>query len=146
MLFDVERFADVSEEIKPLLERHYEEISLSKNFPLQPNWALYEKLDSDGKLCIVTAREEGLAGYAIFLVVPHLHYQTMKIAQNDVVFIDQEHRKGTTGIKLIAYAEHVLEGLGVNKIFWHVKKDHDWGAILARRGYVGEEVNWAKSI
>ena len=145
--FAVERYAGVVGEIKPLLERHYEEISANRQFPLLPDWLAYERLDAQGKLNIVTARLDGvLIGYSVFFVVRHVHYQSMTVAQSDIVFIDKPHRQGSTGLKLIAASEKALLAAGVNKVVWHVKTDHDWGAILERRGYSPEETIWTKMI
>jgi GNAT superfamily N-acetyltransferase len=151
IVFRVERYADVIAEIRPLLERHYEEIAAYKQFPLQPDWATYIALDRQGKLLIVTARQKDmrdplgtLIGYAIFLVVHHLHYTTQKLAVNDLLFLDKPYRRGSTGIKLITAAEAALAERGVDKVQWHVKPAHDWGKLLERRGYVPDETIWAK--
>jgi GNAT superfamily N-acetyltransferase len=148
--YTVERYRDVVNEIQPLLARHYEEISTNRGFPLLPDWDTYARLDAQGKLNIVTvrdmARDRQLIGYSIFLVVMHLHYQSMKLAQSDIIFIDKPYRRGRTGLGLIDASEQALRALGVNKVCWHVKQNHDWGAILARRGYFGEEINWSKLI
>jgi hypothetical protein len=153
--FRVERYADVADEIKPLLEKHYREISASKQFPLLPDWASYQRMDAQGKLNIVTARDyqetprgngDALIGYSVFFVVKHIHYQSMRVAQADIIFIDKPYRRGSTGLKLIAASERALLEAGVNKVIWHIKTDHDWGAILARRGYSSEEVIWTKTI
>jgi hypothetical protein len=143
--FAAEAYATVVDEIKPLLERHYEEIAVHKQFPLQPDWARYEAVARLGKLVIVTARHgKNLVGYAVFLVSQHLHYTTQRLAANDVIFIDKPYRLGSAGIRLIAESERILAGAGVNKVMWHVKPLHNWGPILERRGYGTEEIIMAK--
>jgi|SRR5580692_3148420 GNAT superfamily N-acetyltransferase len=147
IVYAAETYKSVIGEIIPLLERHYEEIALHKEFPLMPDFDKYEHLHDGSKLAIVTAREDlKLIGYAVFFVVVNAHYQTMTVAANDIIFIDKPYRTGMTGIRLIAESEKHLRMLGVNRITWHVKPTLDWGKILERKGYAAEEVVWAKML
>jgi hypothetical protein len=38
----------------------------------------------------------------------------------------------------------MLKQIGVTKAVWHIKFDHDWSAILRRRGYVSEDFTVGK--
>jgi len=44
--------------LKHLLDLHYEEISLIKEFPLNPQWDIYEKMDEAGKVKVILCKEE----------------------------------------------------------------------------------------
>ena len=65
----------VVEDIKPLLEEHWEEVALNKDkIKINPDWEAYFSLESQGKLDIFTARDEGvLVGYFVVFVYPHIH-------------------------------------------------------------------------
>jgi hypothetical protein len=38
----------------------------------------------------------------------------------------------------------MLRERGVVKLVWHIKPEHDWSAILARRGYTPVETTYGK--
>src|SRR4051812_26390781 len=99
MEFQCESYAGVLEEIKPLLDLHWNEIASHKErFLLEPDWKKYEALANNGVMRIFTARENGaLIGYAIFFVTPHLHYKKMIIAKNDITYLCPDFRKGSAG-------------------------------------------------
>jgi GNAT superfamily N-acetyltransferase len=141
ILLATENFAGVRDEIEPLMRQHYEEIALYKDrIPLAPDWGRYRHMEETQSLAVYTAREDGaLIGYSVFLLSYHLHYVHTLVAANDVLFLDRDHRKGSTGIKLIKHSEQELKKLGVERIMWHVKFDHDFRAILHRLGYADEE-------
>lgn len=142
MEFATENFSSVFEEIKPLIARHYEEIALYReHVPLAPDWGRYRYMEQTKSLAVYTARDAGaLVGYSVFLLSYHLHYVHTLVAANDILYLAPEHRRGTTGIKLIRHSENDLRRRGVKRIMWHVKCDHDFRAILHRLGYADEEV------
>ena len=109
-------------EIMPILEEHYEELCVTKDFPLMPDYAAYGRLDTAGMLRCVTVRQNGeLIGYIIFIVQPHLHYMTCKTAFEDIYFLRKEYRLGRVGIRMFQFAEEVLKKDGVNRVIMHTK-------------------------
>lgn len=139
----IELFSDkFIEEIKPLLELHYEELTLHKeHIKLNPDFARYKTLADAGIVKIITARDQGhLVGYSIWIVNTNLHYQDAKMANNDVLFLHPDYRKGRTGIKLIKESERILKDQGVIKILWHIKHAKDFRNILYRLGYADEDI------
>jgi hypothetical protein len=129
------------EDIKPLLELHYQELTLNKeHIKLDPDWHKYSILAKNKSLVVITARDQGkLVGYSVFFITNHLHYQQNKMANNDVLFLHEDYRKGTTGIKLIKESEKALKDLGIIKILWHIKFAKDFRKILYRLGYHDED-------
>jgi GNAT superfamily N-acetyltransferase len=144
--FSVERYADVIGEIKPLLEMHYEEIaSFRDKIPLDPNYEKYETLDAQGILLIITARRAAqLVGYSIFFILPHLHYQSTRVASNDIIFLLPDERSGGTGIRLIRESERIVRERGAQFVSWHIKPVNDFSPLLERMGYVRHEIIMAK--
>ena len=133
-------------EVDHLLNLHYQELTLNKDkVKLNPMWSAYQDLETLERFFVYTAREDGeLVGYSAFFVNHHLHYAELKVAINDVLFLHPDHRKGTTGIKLLKFCEKSLKDLGVNKLCWHCKLDTSLIPILKRLGYGTEEVSMAK--
>lgn len=146
--FGVERYSQVNEDIKELIKLHYDEIAVNKeDIPLDPDWDRYKLLDDKGLIMIITARDEGkLVGYSIFFISNHLHYKSTVYANNDLLYLHPDYRKGLTGIKLIKTSEIYLKQRGVAKIMWHIKFNKDFRILLHRFGYVDEDVIVGKII
>ncbi len=120
--YAVEDPATFVEELKEVIPLHYDELCVTKDFPLMPDYEGYGRLYVAGLLRCITARDEnGLVGYAIFIVQPHLHYKSCKTAFEDIYFLIKEHRLGRTGIRLFQFAEEALRADGVNRIIMHTK-------------------------
>lgn len=130
----------------PLLDLHYDELTLNKDVvKLDPMWSEYAALEMMGRFVVFTAREDGkLVGYSAFFINKHIHYASLIAAQNDVLFIHPEFRRGTTALKFIDYCESMLQVLGARKVTYHIKFSLDWRPVLHRRGYSDEEVMCAK--
>lgn len=132
---DCDPFAFV-EEMKILFPLHYEELCVTKDFPLTPDYDAYKRLADAGMLrCITVRANEEMIGYAIFIVQPHLHYMTCKTAFEDIYYIRPDFRKGRVGIRLFKYAEDVLQRIGVNRIIMHTKIHMDNSRLFEYLGY-----------
>ena len=137
MKFALENLGKVKEDIKPLIEEHWEEIALDKGaIKLNPDWDAYGAYDFIGSLRVYTARENGqLMGYFVVLVSKSLHYKDHTFANNDIIFLKKEARQGLTGLKLIKYAIHKLEAEGVSKIHINTKIHQPFDVVLERLGF-----------
>jgi hypothetical protein len=132
---DCDPFAFV-EELEKLFPLNYEELCVTKDFPLAPDYDAYRRLAEAGMLrCITVRADEEVIGYAIFIIQPHLHYRTCKTAFEDIYFIRKEYRKGKIGIRLFQYAEQVLKGIGVQRIIMHTKVHLDHSRLFEYLGY-----------
>jgi GNAT superfamily N-acetyltransferase len=132
---DCDPFAFV-EELKELFPLHYEELCVTKDFPLAPDYDAYKRLAEAGMLrCITVRADDEVIGYAIFIIQPHLHYMTCKTAFEDIYYIRPDYRKGRIGIRLFKYAEEVLKGIGVNRIIMHTKIHMDNSKLFEYLGY-----------
>jgi GNAT superfamily N-acetyltransferase len=132
---DCDLFAFI-EELKELFPLHYEELCVTKDFPLVPDYDAYKRLANAGMLrCITVRADEELIGYIIFVVQPHLHYMTCKTAFEDIYYIHPDFRKGRVGIRLFKYAEEVLRSIGVNRVIMHTKIHMDNSKLFEYLGY-----------
>jgi GNAT superfamily N-acetyltransferase len=142
-----ERYSDVlAREFVPLLNWHWQEIANDKDrIPLDVNFEAYKKLDSEGKIVILTARDDKrLIGYSIFFLVRSPHYKGTLVGMNDVLYLDPEYRRGSAGSRLIAESERVMREMGVVKITWHVKLVNGLQRILEAKGYKVDEIMMGK--
>lgn len=148
LTFAREQFQKIFDEMLPLIEAHYQEIAWRQDqIPLAVDYDRYCQLADAGILMCFTARKgRWLVGYAVFMVMPHLHYNTTKMAINDVVFLAQAYRNKGEGAALIEFSEKELKALGCQVVTLHVKPQLDWGPLCANMGYeLGDRI-WMKWI
>jgi GNAT superfamily N-acetyltransferase len=123
-------------DLKKLIQANYEELCVTKEFPLLPDYDAYERIAKTGNItCIVCVDKDEVVGYAIFLIQPHLHYKTCLTAFEDIYYLKPEYRKGRTGIKMFKFAEDVLRSAGVNRIIFHTKIHLDNSKLFEYLGY-----------
>jgi GNAT superfamily N-acetyltransferase len=123
-------------ELEQIFPEHYEELCVTKDFPLDPDYDAYRRLAQAGMLRCITCRMGGdLIGYIVFTIQPHLHYRSCKTAFEDIYYVKKEFRKGRIGIKLFQYAEKVLKEHGVNRIIMHTKIHLDNSRLFEYLGY-----------
>jgi GNAT superfamily N-acetyltransferase len=144
MKYQRESFAEVIEDIKPLLAKHYQEIcAFPDKLKLNPDYDKYIALDEIGCLHVVTAREESkLIGYMVTFIAPHIHYQDTVQGINDILYVSESHRGTTTGYKLFKAAMKELKKEGVELLSMHMKKKHEFRRLLAGLGFQGTEEIW----
>jgi GNAT superfamily N-acetyltransferase len=136
LTFRTETLSQAKADGEPLLRRHWQEIAHYQDIPYAPMWDRYEMLEASGMLRIYTARLDGqLVGYCVFTVMFNIHYGSSLEANEDVLFLAPEQRKGRVGIRLIKFADELLRSEGVQVVRRHVKLAHDFGAIYQRLGY-----------
>lgn len=124
------------DELESLFPEHYEELCVTKDFPLEPDYESYRNISRAGMLRCITCRiDDQLIGYIVFIVQPHLHYKSCKTAFEDIYYIKKEYRRGRIGIKLFQYAEKVLKQFGVNRIIMHTKIHLDNSRLFEYLGY-----------
>jgi GNAT superfamily N-acetyltransferase len=147
--FQRETIESVIEEIRPLLEKHWQEVAHYPDVPLVPNWNAYEHLQALGALRIYTGRDDGrLIGYSVFTVHPGVHYATSLEADEDLLFVSPEHRKGRFGLQLMQFAESELaaEDVQLVKRRTKVAERLNFGALLERMGYEPIDVIYGKRL
>ena len=77
--------AEFIEALREILPEHYDELCVTKDFPLMPDYEAYGRLHIANMLRCITVREDNaLIGYAIFIVQPHLHYKSCTTAFEDI--------------------------------------------------------------
>ena len=135
--YQQEFLATARPDAQKLLEAHWEEIALNKGkIALNPDWEAYEALEGSGKLKIFTARDDDrLIGYFVVIVGVNLHYKDHVFAVNDILYLDKEHRKGRTGLKLIKFAEKCLKEDGVSVLSINTKVHKPFDSLMEYMGF-----------
>jgi hypothetical protein len=129
-----------------LLEAHYQELTLHKEVvKLNVDWEKYSLMEKRGMLMSIGVFEDSiLVGYSVFILADHAHYKDMLVASNDVLFLREDKRKGSLGVRLVRESEARLHAKGVTKILWHCKYGTVLGKLLKHMGYVNEEFTMGK--
>jgi hypothetical protein len=144
--FNQEKMSDILTEVKPLLFLHYKEIAHYQDIPLEPDWEAYQKLEELGVMRIYTARNDThqLVGYALFFLKANLHYKSSLQAAQDILFIHPEHRG--FGAKFLLWCDQQLKADGVQAVYHHVKKEHNFGPLLEKFGYELVDLIYARRL
>ena len=133
------------EEMKAIFPAHYEELCVTKDFPLDPDYDAYKRMSESGQLKAVICRAEAeVIGYIVFIIQPHLHYKTCLTAFEDLYYVKKEYRKGRVGLKLFQYAEKALRNIGVNRIIMHTKVIQDHSRLFEYLGYTNTDKLFTK--
>lgn len=142
MQFARELLCEVVQEVKPLLDLHYEELTLNRDVvKLDPQWEQYAALEQAGAFVVFAARDDGkLVGYSAYFTFHHMHYAALRVAQSDVFFLAEAHRKGSAPLRFLRFCEAALKADGAQKIVYHCKPQNNFAPILNRLGYATEEV------
>lgn len=136
--FQVETWADYSRDCRPLWEETCREHASE---PLDPDFSAYERLESAGKLRILTVRDGGeMIGYIIFVIYNHPHHAGLLCGCEDAFYLSNAHRKGITGAKMIREGIRLLKADGVQRVFFTTDATKDCGPLLERLGFVKSNV------
>lgn len=148
VVFAVETFDASYPEASNLLQLHYEEIAPHQDiFKLNPNLAVYRRMDAAGSLCIVTARASGaLVGYIVMMINRHLHYHDTLVATDDIHFIHPLYRKGSLGLRLIAAAEKEMIARKVKVMILRTKAASNHGLLFERLGFAPLDIVYSKAL
>ena len=139
--------ARVVTQLQALAMREYDEVGQKDLDRLCVDWGRYRELDEAGKLATFIAKKgEQIVGYAVFIVQTHIHYSDALVAANSAVYIVPEARAGRVVLNLLRFAEAGLQAQGVRKVYYHVKREKDFGRLLERIGYRDSERMFAKVI
>ena len=134
------------DEAEVLIHKHWEEIALNKDkIKLNPDWEMYSLLESSGSLKIFTARSDGsLIGYFVVFVSKHIHYKDHLFANNDLLFLDENYRKGLTSVKLLKFSEKCLKEDGVSVLTINTKVHKPFDVIMNKLNFTLVERLYSK--
>lgn len=148
MTFQSETYDQVIADIKPLLHRHWKELAVYEDVPLDPDLNFYKIAEFNNSLAIYTARLNGeLIGYTIyFLRNRHPHYN-VGYAICDITLVLPEHRNAKVATGIFDIAEADLKARGVSIMQTGTKLDHPALAMfLESRGHAKIETVHSKRL
>ena len=145
IVFAKESLPHLMTEVSDLITEHYEEITHYKDIELAPDWDAYLRVyESGGLRCYTARKEDKLVGYCIFFIKHNMHYKNSLQASQDILFITKEQRG--RGGRFIKWCDEELKEEGVQVVYHHVKKKHNFGPLLERFGYDLVDLIYAKRL
>lgn len=120
----------------PALIAEYERESAVEGLPpIQVKMETYRLLEVTGQLHTFAALQGNtIVGFIIVALPPQLHF-SVPLAVTESFFVSEAHRKGGTGLRLLAAAEKQAEALGSPVLFVCAPMASRLCEILPRRGY-----------
>lgn len=146
--YQEEKLEDILEEVKPLFQKHWEELALNKDTrPLDPDYASYIMLSGLQIVRVFTVRlDKKIVGYSIWFINKHMHYQTWLYALSDVYWLDPDQRKTGVSYDFFFKIEDWLKSIGVKSILIQDKIEHSHAKFFNQLGYKPIEQNYEKVI
>lgn len=144
--FTVERYADLVKEpeFNDLVARHLAEVYPGD--PITLDRDRYTALERGGLLKVITARSEGLSGYASYIVNTTLHRKAHRVAINDAFYLAPERRQGMAAVRLLKAAEHFLRGIGVQTMYHASPAERPIDILFAHAGFTYAQTTWQKKL
>ncbi|QDP53387.1 MAG: hypothetical protein Unbinned6805contig1000_49 [Prokaryotic dsDNA virus sp.] len=146
--FQIEKLKDIIEEIKPLLEDHWEEVAWYKDkIKLNPDYDKYLKIEELDMVVVVTVRyNDKLIGYNINFINTNLHYSDHVFAVNDIVFLHPNHRHSGVALEMLSFTEEELKNRGVSVVTFHMKLAHPFKTLMEQAEFSPQEYIYSKFI
>lgn len=127
---------DKIEETTALQREHWDEIAKNKHLMvLDPDVEQYHMLEQAGRLFAVLAYDgDEMIGYSVNILSVNLHYSSLLMAHNDVLFVKPTHRAGRLFMRMRDATIAEARRRGARLMLWHAKEGTPLAAILPRMG------------
>lgn len=134
MTFAEEEVGNGWVEAQDLIRQHHDEVGALPSKLFAPDLAQYQYAQDAGALRCFTLRNHGrLSGYATFFVRKHLHYPSVTLGMQDVLFVHPELR-GLPAVRFIEWQDEQLQSQ-VDAIGRAVTERRDFSKTLKGLGY-----------
>ena len=133
--------------------RDWQEVDTDQqHIPHDPDWDHYRAQNQAGAYRIVAARRNGrLIGYNAFFMGHHTRHRGVVFAQNDVIYLEPEQRRGMIGVRFINESERLLKAAGAVKVRYDSmrqvrlgSKGGTLGDLFQKLGYTHEAQVFSK--
>jgi GNAT superfamily N-acetyltransferase len=148
-IYEEEYFDDVIEELKPLIEEHYFEVeNYLDSMLFDPDYELYSALAAAGHVHVLTARSEsgGIVGYTVTMVNPSLHCKKDKMAVNDALYVDPDHRGTECAVEMLSVLEKHMRSKDVSLMTFNMKAKKSYKSLMDKLGFKESETVFTKLI
>lgn len=137
-----------------LVQDHFNEVASSKgDFDFELNWRILQDMSDAGFLYICAAfADSNLVGYALIMKVPNLIHAQVKTCAIQSMYLAPKYRKGSTGIRLVRFAENVAKALEAEELRVSISKNSKssrgkpLSGLFTNLGYKFKEVVYSKKM
>lgn len=134
------------DQMLPLMQSHFNEISYHTDYEFAPNKALYIEAEKHGKMKLFVVKSGGdLIGYSTYFINKHNHVAILQ-AHQDSIYLKPDYRRHGIGKVLMQFAENIFKSLGVSVVFVSVSDKYDYSDMLIPMGYKSVEKLYARSL
>jgi hypothetical protein len=146
--YQIEKYADVIEEMEPLvLAHHIEEDPRANGDELVVNWDMYTALEEVGSFILATVRvDDELVGYLSFIISETPHMEGVLQAASDALFIDKHHRGNSLATTLITTIEEALLESNVKWMAMAMPASEKSDIFMDRLSYTKTDVIYMKEL
>ena len=133
-----EHFNQWYEEAYPMFVAQYGELCWrQEKIKLKVRYDLYQSMVYQNLVHAYVSRTDSgtIDGYALWVLTPSLHYADIMVGNNDIIYVDPQHRGYGLIHKLLNFSETELHKVGCNVLSLHIKMWKDWSMIAERHGY-----------
>jgi GNAT superfamily N-acetyltransferase len=137
-----------SSKIQELSISHWEEVATNKHSrKLNLDVEAFFLLEDKGFLISLGAFiDNSLIGYSISAFVPDMHDRSKLLCINDAIFILEDYRNGSIGIKLIKETETLAKARGAYALIWHAKVGTALDKLLPKLSYEVKDILHMKEL
>ena len=115
-----------------------------RDFVIEPDQETYQKLSNEGRLIIITARDERLVGYVIGFLYQSWHHKNLLCGNVDSIYVEPDYRTYT--VVLTDQLEKAMRQAQAAIIGWPTHPDGKVYELLKALGYVGDDVVMEKRL
>ncbi len=134
------------DQMLPLMQSHFNEISYHTDYEFAPNKSLYIEAEKQGKMKLFVVKSgDSLIGYSTYFINKHNHVAILQ-AHQDSIYLKPDYRRHGIGKVLMQFAENIFRSLGVSVVFVSVSDKYDYSDMLIPMGYKSVEKVYARSL
>ena len=137
-----ERFADVIDEVLPILRAHWDEVPFGKWPELGFDLAIeqYLAIEEQGYYKAAVMRDEGvIVGYMSVIAADMMHHRGHMQATTDSFYLHPDYRGGDNFYLMCSFVIAECKKLGIDFFSVGVNSNYDFGKALERKGFVPTE-------
>lgn len=144
-----ERLDRCLNEVDALLLDYFERTeNAQKGQPkLEMNWAEIMRIEDNGKLALFTAREgEQLQGFAMYVLVKHLHHASTMWALCDILAVNPDVRGQGIATRMVEHACNKFKQMGIAYVVHGYRTVYGVEPLFPKLGFTCIEHAYMKAL
>ena len=135
-------------EVRGLIDAYWVEVRAdSQPDRLALDSSMYETLEENGTLVVVTVRDGGkLVGFSGWTIIAHHHYAHVLTGVDDSWYLAPAYRQGALGLRLFQRAQVELKAEGCEHVIASTSVAKNVEALLIREKFEPFEIMYSKKL